>query len=225
MQVPIAETLLAALAARRPREAEHCRRVSIYALRLASQYGLPADMLEAIAGGALLHDIGKMYVPERILDKPDRLSAREWTKLRRHPEMGVELVERWNLDPAVAEIVLHHHERHDGTGYPDRLAGQEIRWMVRIVSVADSFDALTSPRGYRKALSPGAARSLIAREAGSRFCPWVVAGLLSLPERLLVPPPSLAPRRFMLDAPAMVASAGVFERWPSRQNEPAAPLP
>jgi len=179
------EDIIAAMEARYPAVAAHCRRVSLYAVRLATQYGLPASTIETIRVGSLLHDLGKLEVPERILEKPGRLTEREWARLRHHPESGLALVQRLGFDEAVAEIVLYHHERIDGSGYPDSLAGEAIPWAVRIVSVMDAFDALTSPRAYRAALSLEAARALLAREAGTRYCPWVVSGLLSLPRIML----------------------------------------
>jgi len=179
------EDIMSAMEVRCPAVAAHCRRVSLYSVRLATQYGLDTETVEAIRVGALLHDLGKLEVPPRLLDKPGRLTEREWDRLRRHPEAGLALVDRLGFDAPVGEIVLYHHERFDGSGYPDSLAAERIPWPVRIVSVMDAFDALTSPRPYRAALSLDAARSLLAREAGTRYCPWVVAGLLSLPRPLL----------------------------------------
>lgn len=183
----VVDAFLQALEAKREFVASHARRVSTYAVRLATQYGLSADIVESVRLGAMLHDIGKLLVPIRILTKPGRLDEQEWVELRAHPDRGIELLERVILDEVTRDIVLHHHERHDGKGYPDNFRGAEIPWPVRIVSVVDSFDALTSPREYRAALSADAARALISREAGTRFCPWVVSGFLSLPAALLEP--------------------------------------
>jgi putative nucleotidyltransferase with HDIG domain len=180
-------TLLDAVETICPAVATHGRRVATYAVRLAAQYGLAPQSIETIRVGALLHDIGKIQVPAEILAKPGRLNAGEWAELRTHPEIGCDLVERMGFGDAVCEIVLYHHERYDGIGYPHRLAGSAINWAVRLVSVADAFDALTSARTYREALSVDSARSHLAREAGNRFCPWVVSGLLSLPPGLLEP--------------------------------------
>ncbi len=183
----VVDTFLQALEAKRSFVADHARRVSIYAVRLASLYGLPPDIVESIRLGALLHDVGKLMVPVHILTKPSRLDESEWIEMREHPDKGIELLGRTGLDDRTRDIILHHHERHDGKGYPDGLRGDEIAWYVRIVSVLDSFDALTSPREYRAALSIDGARALISREAGTRFCPWVVSGFLSLPTALLEP--------------------------------------
>lgn len=188
MSIPIVgevSAILAAMDARCPSVAAHCRRVSEYGALLAVQYGLPSDLVATIRLGGLLHDLGKIAIPERILSKPGRLTDREWARLRNHPEAGVAMVDRLGFDASIAEIVLYHHERIDGSGYPDGMIGEAISWPVRIVSVMDAYDALTSPRAYREALSIDAARTLLAREAGVRYCPWVVSGLLSIPRTVL----------------------------------------
>lgn len=188
MQIPPVddiEMLLTALEARRPMVAAHCRRVSGYAVQLAIQYGLPDDVIEAIHVGGLLHDLGKLMVPATILSKPGRLTRREWRTLQGHPEHGFEMAERLGFARAVTDIVLYHHERLDCSGYPDGLTGAAIPWTVRIISVMDAFDAITSPRAYRAALSVEAARAMLAREAAGRYCPWVVTGLMSMPRSVL----------------------------------------
>jgi HD-GYP domain-containing protein (c-di-GMP phosphodiesterase class II) len=194
--------------------AAHARRVSIYAVRLATQYGLAPDVVESIRIGALLHDAGKLLVPVSILRKPGRLNDREWVELRAHPDKGLELVQRIALDECSRDIVLHHHERIDGKGYPDGLKGSEISWPARIVSVMDALDALTSPREYRPRLSVEAARALICREAGTRFCPWVVSGLLSLPVSLLQPQADEPRRHFYLpDGLPQASAASATRSW------------
>lgn len=218
MSIPVlaeVSAILAAMNARCPSVAEHSRRVSSYSALLAVQYGLPADLVATIRLGGLLHDIGKMTIPPRILAKPGRLTDREWARLRAHPEAGVAMVDRLGFEPAIAEIVLYHHERIDGSGYPDGMAAEAIPWPVRIVSVMDAFDALTSPRAYREALSIDAARTLLAREAGIRYCPWSVSGLLSLPRKVLQ-----AVARGKLDdylpdtCPCPSTLAGATQAWP-----------
>jgi len=191
-----------------PPVAAHGRRVAAVAVRLAAQYGLPAPDLESIRLGALLHDIGKIRVPPHILAKPGRLTEREWTELRTHPETGCDLAERLGFDEAVCDIVRSHHERVDGRGYPHRLAGSAIAWAVRLVSVADAFDALTSTRAYRAATTIEAARSQLARQAGTRYCPWIISGLLSMPRELLQPRLTDSGRTFPGDGcPAPAVSA------------------
>lgn len=201
--------------ARCPTVAGHCRRVSEYSALLAIQYGLPSEMTATIRLGALLHDLGKLTIPPRILSKPGRLTDREWERLRNHPEAGVAMVDRLGFDPSIAEIVLYHHERMDGSGYPDGMLGDSIPWPVRIVSVMDAYDALTSPRAYREALSIDAARSLLAREAGERYCPWVVSGLLSIPRALLQGIAGGGAADCQPDTcPAPAALAGATQAWP-----------
>lgn len=176
------DTILDVMDTQQPSVASHCRRVAAYGVQLASQYGLPAEMVETIRVGGLLHDVGKMMVPSGILTKPGRLTEKEWRALQNHPEYGFDMAERLGFESAILDIILYHHERNDSSGYPDGLNGRSIPWTVRIISVMDAFDALTSPRAYRAALSIDAARALLAREA---YCPWVVSGLLSIPKSVL----------------------------------------
>jgi putative nucleotidyltransferase with HDIG domain len=178
-------SILEALEAKRPTVAAHCRRVAGYGVQLATHYGLTGEMVETIRVGSLLHDIGKLMVPAHILSKPGRLTEQEWQALQSHPEHGFDIAEQMGFSPAVLDIILYHHERNDASGYPDGLSAFAIPWTVRIVSVMDAFDALTSPRTYREALSVEAARTLLARESADRYCPWVVSGLLSMPRAML----------------------------------------
>lgn len=178
-------SIIDALEAQRPGVASHCRRVAAYSVLMALHYGLPEEMVETIRVGAMLHDIGKLAVPAHILSKAGRLTEQEWHTLQAHPEHGYEMAERMGFDHAILDIILFHHERNDASGYPDGLDADTIPWTVRIVSVTDAYDALTSPRAYRAALSSDAARSLLAREAADRYCPWVVSGLLSIPKSML----------------------------------------
>ncbi len=179
------DELVADMEARRPLVAAHCRRVAAYGVRLATHYGLSESAIETIRVGGLLHDIGKVMVPSQILSKPGRLTEAQWRELQAHPEHGFDMVEPLGFDSDVLDIILYHHERADRSGYPDGLDGDSIPWTVRIISVMDAFDALTSPRTYRRALSIDAARTLLAREAADRYCPWIVNGLLSIPKPLL----------------------------------------
>lgn len=217
MRIPGADNLAAlvdAVEVMCPAVAAHGRRVAAVAVRLASQYGLAGPAIESMRLGGLLHDIGKIRVPPHILAKPGRLTEREWSKLRTHPETGCDLVERLGFDEAVCEIVLYHHERYDGSGYPHRLAGSAIAWAVRLVSVADAFDALTSVRTYRATSSVEAARSQLARQAGTRYCPWIISGLLSLPRELLQAEQTGLGQAFMGDGRPAPAAAAATRAWP-----------
>ncbi len=177
--------MLAALDAKRPTVAAHCRRVAAYGVQLAHAYGVSDQTIDAIRVGGLLHDIGKLMVPASILSKPGRLTEQEWRTLQSHPEHGFDLARRLGFDETVTDIVLYHHERLDSSGYPDGLTGDAIPWPVRIISVMDAFDALTSPRTYRDALSVEAACTVLARESVGQYCPWAVTGLLSIPRQIL----------------------------------------
>lgn len=179
------ESLTDALKAKRPRVADHSLRVSQYSVRLAMQYGVSQEAVESVRLGALLHDVGKLLVPVNILMKTGRLSRRQEEELKIHPDLGVELAARAGMKDEVCRIILHHHERCDGLGYPDRTGGSDLHWTARLVAVMNAFDTLVHPRGDQRPCWVDEARSRIAREAGSRFCPWVVSGLLSVPPSLL----------------------------------------
>ncbi len=207
------EPLLSTLEAARPSVAAHSRRVAVYATRLAAQLGVDRRSIETIRIGALLHDVGKMLVPARILSKPARPNRREWQELRAHPELGVDIAHRAGFEDEVCGIVLYHHERWDGSGYPDGAAGRSVHWTVRVVSVMDMFDAVTSPRHYRESLSIDAARTMIARDAGRRFCPWIVSGLMALPASLLAPPSVDSPCSCLPETLNRHAGADATEAW------------
>jgi putative nucleotidyltransferase with HDIG domain len=159
---------------------DHSRQVAELAAAVAEQLGLPDPEVEAVRVVGLVHDVGKVAIDARVLAKPGPLAPEEWRVVKRHPEVGEQLVrETLGLGADAAAAVRHHHERFDGAGYPDGLAGEEIPLAARIVAVVDAFDAMTSDRPYRRALSPGQARAEVARCAGSHFCPDVVAAFLN----------------------------------------------
>jgi diguanylate cyclase (GGDEF)-like protein len=164
---------------------EWVRRLSV---ELARTLGYRQEDLEAIEIGALLHDIGKSRVPERILNKPGPLTAAEWEEMRRQPVASDSMLAELELHPFVRQIARHTHERIDGTGYPDGLAGEEIPLPARIVLVADAFDALARDRPHRPARPVSEALDELRANAGTQFCPTVLAALESLlreqPERL-----------------------------------------
>jgi len=165
----------------RDRETEgHTRRVTELTLRLAREMGVPEDHLVHIRRGALLHDIGKMGIPDSILLKPGPLTQQEWEIMRRHPVVAHQLLTPIPHLRRALEIPLHHHEKWDGTGYPQGLAGEQIPLAARIFAVADVWDALCSDRPYRKAWPPDQARAYIESQAGKHFDPKVVAVFLRL---------------------------------------------
>jgi HD-GYP domain-containing protein (c-di-GMP phosphodiesterase class II) len=155
--------------------------VRIYALALAEAHGVPKGQLLDVEYGVMLHDIGKIAVPDGILLKPGPLSPDEWKIMRKHPEMGRRLIEHIPFLRGAVPVVYHHHERWDGTGYPDGLRGEDIPLGARIFAVADAFDAMTYDRPYSRAIPVASARAEIERCAGTHFDPSVAATFLSLP--------------------------------------------
>jgi putative nucleotidyltransferase with HDIG domain len=155
----------------------HTERVAAIAVALAKRLGYGGGQLDAIEVGALLHDVGKIGIPETILNKPNGLDDTEWEIMRQHPVISDRILEGIALDPIVRQIARHSHERYDGRGYPDGLAGEDIPLPARIVLVADALDALTSDRAYRPARHLAAAMQEIRENTGSQFCPSVVTAL------------------------------------------------
>ena len=144
----------------------HSDRVAALARQLALEAGLAVREADVIAQSGLLHDLGKIGVPEGILRKPGPLTEEEWAAMRRHPLTGAQILAPLEFFANGALIVRHHHEREDGSGYPDGLAGERIPIGARIVAVADVYDALTSERPYRRALAPAVALDRLAADAG-----------------------------------------------------------
>ena len=155
----------------------HTERVSDIAVGLAKRLGYSGADLDAIEIGALMHDIGKIGIPESILHKPGPLDNDEWVVMKRHPIISELILSEIDLSPIVCQIARSSHERMDGQGYPDGLAGEDIPLPARIVLVADAFDALTTDRPYRRARRPKAALEEIRANSGPQFCPRVVAAL------------------------------------------------
>jgi diguanylate cyclase (GGDEF)-like protein/putative nucleotidyltransferase with HDIG domain len=163
--------------AKDPNTSGHTERVADIAVVLADQLGYDDAQLAAIRVGAVIHDIGKIAIPDSILLKPGPLDPQEFAIMRRHPEMSSYIVAELELPAVVKQMVRSHHERFDGAGYPDRLLGEEIPLAARILTVADSLDAMISDRPYRKALPLEVAKAEIEDKAGTQFCPRVVAAL------------------------------------------------
>jgi response regulator RpfG family c-di-GMP phosphodiesterase len=160
----------------------HSRRVHGYALATAREHGVPEGDLADLAHGVLLHDIGKIGIPDAILLKPGKLTPEEWQIMRRHPEIGKKLIENIPFLKGAVPIVYHHHERWEGSGYPLGLRGEEIPVGARIFAVVDAFDAMTFDRPYSTAVSFEAAKAEIVRCAGSHFDPAVVRSFLRIPD-------------------------------------------
>jgi len=167
------------------RETEgHSRRVTAFTIAIARAMGLTADQIRVIARGAFLHDIGKMAIPDAILNKPGALTPDEVGIMREHSYHGYQIVKKIPFLQEAAEIVYAHQERFDGTGYPRGLKGEQIPLGARMFAVADTLDAITSDRPYRPAQTLTAAREEIQRWAGRQFDPEVVKMFLSMPENI-----------------------------------------
>jgi response regulator RpfG family c-di-GMP phosphodiesterase len=162
----------------------HARRVTRYCLEIAQALGCSKDEMQQIKRGAYLHDIGKIAIPDAILLKPAKLTPEEMSLMWAHPYIGFEFVGRISFLAEAAEIVLAHHERYDGSGYPQRLIGDEIPLGARVFAIADTLDAMTSDRPYRRALPFTAAREEIRRQSGRQFESRVVDAFFTLPEHI-----------------------------------------
>jgi len=168
------EALALAIEAKDENTAEHLQRVRVYSMELAKELRLTEDETEALQAASVLHDIGKLAVPEHIISKPGRLTPEEFEKMKIHPIVGAEILERVNFPYPVVPIVRAHHEKWDGTGYPYGLAGESIPVGARILAAVDCFDALASDRQYRKALPLDEAMAKVVADAGKAFDPRVV---------------------------------------------------
>ncbi len=168
------EALALAIEAKDHTTHDHLQRVRIYAMELAEDLELNPSQIAALRAAALLHDIGKLAVPEHIINKPGRLTPEEFEKVKIHPIVGAEILQRVKFPYPVAEIVRSHHEKWNGTGYPDGLKGEQIPIGARILSAVDCLDALASDRQYRRALPLDEAMEYVANLAGSEFDPAVI---------------------------------------------------
>jgi putative nucleotidyltransferase with HDIG domain len=176
--------LVKALDAREKEVGSHSERVMNFATLMAEKNGITGNDLEQLAKGALLHDIGKIGITDNILLKPGQLDDGEWLEMRRHPQVGYAILSEIGFLSAPAEIILTHHERFDGTGYPKQLKGEQIPIGSRIFSLVDTLDAMTSDRPYRKALPFEAVISEVKKFSGSQFDPDLAKLFLSIPRKL-----------------------------------------
>jgi diguanylate cyclase (GGDEF)-like protein/putative nucleotidyltransferase with HDIG domain len=188
------EALALAIEAKDHTTHAHLQRVRIYAVELAKRLNLPQEEIEAIQAAALLHDIGKLAVPEHIISKPGKLTPEEFEKIKIHPVVGAEILERVNFPYPVVPIVRAHHEKWDGSGYPAGLKGEEIPIGARILSAVDFLDAMASDRQYRKALEMTDVMVRLREESGKSFDPHVVevlcANCAELEARVLMQAPA-----------------------------------
>jgi putative nucleotidyltransferase with HDIG domain len=187
------ETLATAIDAKDEVTHGHIRRVQIAALALAREIGISDEpTLQAIEAAALLHDTGKIAVPEHILNKPGKLTAAEFEKMKLHAPIGAEILSAIEFPYPVVPIVRHHHENWDGTGYPDRIRGTDIPIGARILSVVDCFDALTSDRPYRRRMSDPDAVAILQERRGTMYDPAIVDTFVRARHRIMPPPEAAA---------------------------------
>ena len=181
----MAAALVRAMAARDLSTHEHAQRVQRYAAALAREAGIRDDsILEAIDIAALLHDVGKLGIPDRVLDKPGPLTTDEYDLVKQHAVIGADILSAAALPRVVALLVRHHHENWDRTGYPDGLSGQAIPIGARVIAIVDCYDALTSDRPYRRALSHSRAVAMLLERRGTMHDPNLADAFLRIVERL-----------------------------------------
>ena len=215
------EALALAIDAKEQTAHNHIGRVQIYATALARALGMADDEVQAVKIAALLHDVGKLAVPEHILAKPGPLTPEEFQKIRLHPQVGADIIAGIPFPSPVAPLILSHHERWDGRGYPSGLRGEEIPLGARILCLVDYFDALTSSRPYHRPMSIEATLAMVEQEAGKALDPTAVATFLRiLPEvRVEAEKDDLSRRRLTL---AQAASEGApIAGSPRAAAEPA----
>jgi putative nucleotidyltransferase with HDIG domain len=172
--------LLAALGSRTPETAFHCQRVTRLAVDLGRALGLPGYDLNIVRLSALLHDIGKIALPDTVLSKPEPLNAEEWKQMHQHPLLGANMLRSLDFPETICLAVEQHHERLDGRGYPFKLRKKQTSLTARILSVADTYDAITRDRCYRKGKPPTTALAEISSCSRTQFDPDIVAVLVRL---------------------------------------------
>ncbi|MFA9463907.1 MAG: HD-GYP domain-containing protein [Velocimicrobium sp.] len=169
----IIECIVGALDAKDPYTAGHSQRVSDMALKVCRLLDFKESDVEEIHIAAHLHDIGKIGVPDSVLNKTDKLNEEEWTAMKKHPQMGADILSKSKYLNELKDIVLYHHERFDGTGYPQGLKGEMIPVGARIIAICDSIDAMTSNRSYRKAYTFEFCYNQIQKNLGSMYDPII----------------------------------------------------
>jgi HD-GYP domain-containing protein (c-di-GMP phosphodiesterase class II) len=175
--------LASVIEVRDPYTGGHCWRVGQFSKLLACSIGLDAEMVFQVSIGGVLHDLGKIAMPDAILRKPDRLNAEEYEFIRTHPTVGRDLLATYPLGDPTLGAVYHHHERIDGRGYPDGLEGEGIPLAARIVGLVDAFDAMTSSRPYREGMPIANALSILLAEAGRQIDSTLVEAFAALHQR------------------------------------------
>jgi putative nucleotidyltransferase with HDIG domain len=225
------EALALAIDAKDHTTHDHLQRVQLYALEIGKDLGLTEIELDALRAAAVLHDIGKLAVPEHIISKPGKLTRAEFEKMKIHPVVGAEILERVEFPYPVVPIVRAHHEKWDGSGYPHGLKGKEIPIGARILAAVDCLDALASDRQYRRALPLDEAMAKVVAEAGTAFDPRVVSALAARYQELearakatrVDPPPSLS-KDIKITRGAAPAAGFAVEAHTDKENAPMHPV-
>jgi response regulator RpfG family c-di-GMP phosphodiesterase len=180
----------------------HSQRVTLYSVAIAKELGIAGQEMEDLHRASVLHDLGKIGVREAVLNKPGKLTEEEFAEIVRHPETAVRILEPIPFFRPLLPAILHHHERFDGKGYPARLAGRTIPLASRIMAIADTFDAMTSTRAYRKALPVADAINEIRRCSGTQFDPDIVPAFLACQSKIVIPGDVSLPEGFEEAIPA-----------------------
>lgn len=191
-QYSIIRAFAAALDAKDTYTQGHSSRVAAYTAQIATEMGLPEQRIRRLYDAALFHDIGKIGVPDSILQKPSALTPEERAIIQRHPQTGVDILRNLDSYQDLLPFILHHHEFYDGRGYPDHTKGDELPLDTYILGAADAFDAITSDRPYRSGRSPQAAASILMAESGKQFHPRVVETISAMVARGALGPASSA---------------------------------
>jgi len=178
----IIQTLTATIEAKDKYTVGHSRRVAYYAEKIAKKLKFSPGRIESLKVAALLHDIGKIGINDTILQKPGKLTDCEWEKIREHPRIGLKILDEVSFNHIIKNAILHHHEKYDGSGYPEGLSKDQITLEAYILGAADAYDAMTSDRPYRNALSKDQAIAVIKEESGKQFHPRVAKALIEILE-------------------------------------------
>jgi response regulator RpfG family c-di-GMP phosphodiesterase len=202
MYVRSIDAMIKALEAKDYYTRGHSQRVTLYSLAIGGELGMTGQDLEDLHRASVLHDLGKIGVREAVLNKPGKLTEEEFAEIVRHPETAVRILEPIPFFRPLLPAILHHHERFDGKGYPSRLAGSNIPLASRIMTIADTFDAMTSTRAYRKALPVVDAIAEIRRCSGTQFDPDIVPAFLACQSKIVIPGDVSLPEGFEEAIPA-----------------------
>lgn len=211
----IVESLITSVEAKDFYTSGHSKRVCKYSVLIAEALGITGRELDDVAIGAALHDVGKLGIPEQVLGKPSKLEDSEWQLMKSHPKVGARIIDSFNQSQVVLDMIVFHHERWDGKGYPAALRGEDIPFHARIVGVADALDAMTSGRSYQRNRTVPDALEEVRLNAGKQFDPRVVEAILRVPLASLE---AITPE---IPAPAAAMASPAAQTWP----EPVATTP